>query len=737
MRDSYSSILLSSRTVLVLGGAVLLQFGLPGCDSHSQAVSPDKALDVAAASPSPTAASFREPSPLEKDLFSSLDLTTPGLEAVKAAVEKGDYDGATKAFASYLRQRTNVTWTVKPAAETEPDLKVANDAVAGTLQGGYVQISHTFPDGKVDWFYDPTGTGPENPKNNEWQWQLNRMMFWDALGDAYAVTKDEKYARTFAEHLRSWTAQCLVPNAMQVQAGSAWRPIEAGIRMANAWPAAYQRFLQSPSVTDADLVTYAHSVLDHGRYLRKFAAKEDGNHLTMGMSGLYSAGAFFPEFKESADWRKFAVDTLAKDAAVQFLPDGGQFELTPGYHNVALDNFLKIVDVAKMTGRANEIPPVYWAMAEKAYDYNLALMTPDRLLPCFNDSWPVSAGYIYSRASVLFPDRKDFLWALTNGDKGAPPTFTSKFLDWSGYAIMRSGWERNANYLVFDIGPAGHGHIHQDKLGVVLWAWGRRLLMDVGGGSYEKSKWRAWSISTAAQNCVVIDGLSQNIAEEWKPGGHSKDARYVSQQPIDAGWISTPEYDYAKGTYDGEFTDPPDKNSIFFYPRKSKGKIATQTREVFFLKPDIYVIRDTAVPNDDQPHTAQARWHLASVKTAYDAATGAVVTQDPGKANLAVIPLLREGLEVRTASAQEEPEILGWDVRKDQTPSRIPATTILQTRQGTGRQEFLTLLLPIRPGAENPVESISETAPFEIRLKDGRRFQVIAETGSPLKVVAL
>ncbi len=164
MRDSYSSILLSSRTVLVLGGAVLLQFGLPGCDSHSQAVSPEKALDVAAASPSPTAASFREPSPLEKDLFSSLDLTTPGLEAVSAAVAKGDYDGATKAFASYLRQRTNVTWTVKPAAETKPDLKVANDAVAGTLQGGYVQISHTFPDGKVDWFYDPTGRGRRTPK---------------------------------------------------------------------------------------------------------------------------------------------------------------------------------------------------------------------------------------------------------------------------------------------------------------------------------------------------------------------------------------------------------------------------------------------------------------------------------------------------------------------------------------------------------------------------------------------
>lgn len=735
MRNLCSGDFVKGRTALALGAAIVLQLCLPGCDSHSTTLPAGKTTEAAPASPAP--ASFREPSPQEKDLFSALDLTAPGLAAVREAVDKGDYDSATQAFARYLRDRTNVVWAVKPAAEIKPDLKVADDAVAGTLQGGVVPISHTFPEAKIDWFYDPTGTSPENPKNNEWQWQLNRMMFWDALGDAYAVTGDEKYARTFADHLRSWTAQCPVPEAMQVQPGSAWRPIEAGLRMANYWPAAYQRFLQSPSVSDSDLVTFAHSVLDHGRYLRKFAAREDGNHLTMGMSGLYSAGVLFPEFTESADWRTTAVDTLAGDASVQFLPDGGQFELTPGYHNIALDNFLQIADVAKKTGRADEIPPVYWAMAEKAYDYDLALMTPDRLLPCFNDSWPLSAGYIYSRALRFFPDRADFQWALTNGEKGAPPAFTSKFLDWSGYAVMRSGWERDANYLVFDVGPAGHGHIHQDKLGVVLWAWGRRLLMDVGGGSYEKSKWRSWSISTAAQNCVVIDGLSQMIPEEWKPGGHSKDPRYVSQQPIDAGWISTPEYDYARGVYDGDFVTPPDKNTIFFYPRKTKGKVATQTREVFFLKPDIYVIRDIATPNDDQPHTAQARWHLASVKTALDPATGAVVTQDPGKANLAVVPLLRKDLEVTTASAQEEPELLGWDVRKDHTPSRYPATTVLQTRQGAGRQEFLTLLLPIKPGAENPVESISDTAPVEIRLKDGRRFQVIAEAGSPLKVVSL
>jgi len=287
---------------------------------------------------------------------------------------------------------------------------------------------------------------------------------------------------------------------------------------------------------------------------------------------------------------------------------------------------------------------------------------------------------------------------------------------------MRSGWGATDNYLVFDVGPLGMGHIHQDKLGVVLWAWGRRLLMDVGGGSYEKSKWRDWSISTASQNCLLVDGLSQNVPENWTPPEiRAKDPRYVSQSPIDAGWVSTPTYDYAQGTFAGEYG-----------PQRKK--IATQTREVFFLKPDIFVIRDTIVPNDTESHTYQARWQLASTKVEKAKESGLVQTMDQGLPNLAILPLANKELEVRTVSAQEDPEILGWDVRKDETPPRLPATTVLHTIQGAGTQQFLTLLLPLKPGQEYPITKISGHNALKIQLQDGRSLKITTPPDGPLQV---
>ncbi len=665
----------------------------------------------------------------EKEVFAALDLSLPELAPVKKAIDTGDYGLATHEWATYLRQRTSVPWFIDPrekgASVRGFDLKVANNAVAGKLQGGYVNLLHAFPDGKIDWAYDPTGKTPDMPPNHEWVWQLNRMMFWEDLAGAYAATGDERYAETFVNHLRSWVAQTAnIPTMDDWRPGSAWRPIEAGLRMGNSWPMAYHRFLLSPSFTDADMLLFVRSCLDHGRYLQKYGVENQGNHLTMAMSGLYCVGALFPEYREAKGWRTTAVERLAREATRQFLPDGAQFELTPGYHNVALENFLKIMDVAQKTGHQEEVPAALTTCVEKAYTYLLGLMTPDRSLPMFNDSWGISANYLYQKAVKLFPERTDFRWALTVGREGTEPAATSQFFDWAGFAVMRSGWGRNDNFLVFRAGPAGTGHIHNSALDVVLWAWGRRLLLDNGGGSYEKSKWRDWSISTQSHNCVVVDGLSQNVPDEWSPQGHDKDPRYVSQKPIDASWTSTPAYDYAQQTY----------NNGYGPQRK---KIAAQKREVFFLKPGIYAVRDTVAPSDDAEHTYQARWQVGSTHTEYDHASGSVETRDAGLANLAVVPLLRDGLEVRSVTAQEEPEILGWIVIKDSVPPRQPITTVLHTVKGSGVKQLLTLLIPLKPGEKSPIRSVSGTNPIEVTFNDGRRIQINNAPDAPLTLSEL
>lgn len=639
----------------------------------------------------------------DRELFAALDLSAKGLEAVKKANDAGDMTGARHALAAYLRGRTNVPWgqtsgfvdtSVKYSAQD------AEDALAGRVV--VVTIPYAFPNGDIDWSFNATLHDPKLARNNEWQWQLGRASFWGALGNAYAHTGDERYAQAFAKQMRSWVMQNPRPDKVDNGAGSSWRTIECGIRLAGSWPGAYDRFVKSPSLSDDDLILFVQSFLEQARYLRQ--NQTGGNWLTMEMNGLYTAGALFPEFTNAKDWRDYAARRLYDDISVQFLPDGAQYELTPGYHNVALDNVLGIVKTAKRAGRMIELPPDYVARLERAYDYNLYLMTPNRSLPRFNDSWDVGVPGLMQTAFQFFPARTDFQWVGTGGKQGVPPKETSHAFPWAGYYTMRSGWDPGANLLVLDAGPLGNGHSHQDKLNVVLWAWGREMLFDGGGGSYETSRWRAYGTDTFSHNTVLVDGNPQRR-------NTNAPADKVSARPIDAHWESDRTHDYAEGVYD--------ENYGTAHP-------ATHRRRVLYVKPDLYVVSDTLTPTDTASHAYQARWHLLTTQTLQDPATQTVTTTDADKPNLAIVPLRADGLQTRTASAQTEPELLGWWVRKDLDPPHIPATTVLHTRIGTGVQRFLTLLVPLKPGASKPIRQIravgSDTV--EVTLADGRRLNV-------------
>jgi hypothetical protein len=148
------------------------------------------------------------------------------------------------------------------------------------------------------------------------------------------------------------------------------------------------------------------------------------------------------------------------------------------------------------------------------------------------------------------------------------------------------------------------------------------------------------------------------------------------------------------------------------------------------VKPDLFVVADTLAPVDGSEHEYQARWNLLTTRTKVDESTHTVVTTDEGKPNLAIVPLRTTGLEVRAVSAQTKPELLGWDVRKDINPEYLPATTVLHTWKGPGTENFLTLLLPLPSGAENPVTSVDSTGDDGaiVTLNDGRKLAITAST---------
>ncbi|MBM3211953.1 heparinase, partial [Candidatus Poribacteria bacterium] len=233
-------------------------------------------------------------------------------------------------------------------------------------------------------------------------------------------------------------------------------------------------------------------------------------------------------------------------------------------------------------------------------------------------------------------------------------------------------------------------------------------LFDAGGGSYERSKWRSYDIDTFSHNTVLVDGYPQRrqTRDRWA---------CVSTEPLDVKWQSTDTYDFAVGSYNDAYG-------------KEENKPVTHIRRVLFMKPDIFLVADNITPIDDDIYEYQARWHLITTATKLDENTNTVITTDPELSNLAIVPLMVDGLIVQKVSAQTEPELLGWYVQKDKV--NRPATTVTHTIEDAGTKHFLTMLLPIKPGLDNPIQAVKSIGlkDSEVIMKDGRRIILSVDT---------
>ena len=151
-------------------------------------------------------------------------------------------------------------------------------------------------------------------------------------------------------------------------------------------------------------------------------------------------------------------------------------------------------------------------LCELPYESFIKVMAPDRFTPSYNDNYEldvkstVAAGYCAVSAAA------GFCMDRNRRQPGNGSGIYLIFLPYAGYVAMRSGWDRSANYLGFDIGPTGKGHVHSDKLNVVLWSYGRRMLFDSERVNYDDTPMSNYLADTFSHNTVIIDGRPQRAA---------------------------------------------------------------------------------------------------------------------------------------------------------------------------------------------------------------------------------
>ncbi len=659
-------------------------------------------------------------SPVLKDewrseILRSLDLEQPGLEKVKQLYLAGDEKSAAREFVNYLRSKKQPQSYLDSLKSY--DKKRAHEGVNYTYT--YGKISHTFPDKKIDWFFNKTRNSGRH--DYEWQWQLNRMPWFPAMAGAFVKTGNREYVTAFVRQLRSWAVACKEPpNHSANGPDSVWRGITCGLRLYCFWPPAYVAFINEKEFTDDDVLTYCYLVLIQSRHLKRF--NNIGNILTMEMRGLFTFGAMFPEFKEAKEARRYAVKTLYNSVKEMFLADGFLNELTTGYHRLVVGNVYGFAGLAEECGVKDELPADFVALLEKSFDVLVKMATPGLDAPLTNDSGHSRLVSFFAPAVKLFPARKDFLWVASNRRKGVVPEYISTVLPWSGLVIMRGSWDKDASYLVFDIGALGVKHAHQDKLNIAIWKGEDQLLYDDGGGNYAKTESRKYTVSSYAHNLVTVDGLPQVTSMSMK--------NRKLEKPVSGNFISDGKTDFAQAVYDQGWG-------------KSGNRIVRQERQVLFIRPNIFLVFDRMIPTRrgaKTAHTYQARWHVDTLKMSEFLPGHPALISSPestielpkmrgnpsGKrAKLIVAPLFTDGLTVRTATGQSKGkahELAGIFCFH---PYRA-TTTVMHDRAGKGEQRFLTMFLTLGNTEESPLRSI--------RQLDADRAEVVFNDGRVLTV---
>lgn len=407
-------------------------------------------------------------------------------------------------------------------------------------------------EGEIEWEYKPTS-------DMEFTYQFNRHSYFATLGQAYVLTKDEKYAKAYVIQILDWIKK----NPLTEQKKkTTWRSLDAGIRCAN-WIRTMGYFKESKYFTEQVFCTILDSLKMHGTYINDsdnlFKLKSNWGIIeNIGLLYLY-AGLLGQKEEEFS----YIIDRLFDEAKVQILPDGVHWEQSPMYHNEVLHSYLDLVWLSQTL--KFKLPEELRETIKKLAYVNLYWSKPNHCQFTTGDSDETDLRDMLAHSSYLLMDGVlkyasfkqmdyDGIWSF--GKVGAllyeklpsiKPSYTHCSLKESGNYYIRSSWDESGNVLHFKNGSLGNGHGHNDKLHIDLVLNGEDILVDSGRYSYVYDSTRVELKSSLAHNTITVDGLDyldyldswavRGLAPYWN-NNFTEQKEYVVVQGGHGGYIS-------------------------------------------------------------------------------------------------------------------------------------------------------------------------------------------------------
>ncbi len=601
---------------------------------------------------------------------------TPGLRRVSATVDA-------------LRRAA-------PDAETNVRYR-ADRAIDGTFDLlGHRNVSFGDP---IDWHRDPASgirapmrhwsriqyLDPATVGDYKLLWEVNRHQHFVTLGQAYAYSRDSRYADAFVAQLSSWIA------ANPPRLGVNWASsLEVSYR-AISWLWALQLFAEAPQLTDALVATALESLRRHGKHIERYLSTyySPNTHLTGEALGLLYLGTALPIFEAAESWRQLGWSILRDQLFRQVRPDGSYFEQALYYHRYTADIYHHALVLADANGWAQD--EGVRERVERLDEFLVHAVHPDGTVPLVGDDdggrlmrldgLPTrDARPTLATGAALFK-RSDMrcvggaaveecLWllgvegaqALSSLSPQAPNEGSRGFPD-GGFYVLRDGWSPNATWALVDGGPHGSlncGHAHADALALEVATHGRPVLTDSGTFSYtgvERERFR----ESASHNAATVDGESSSLT------GGLFHWRHVARTTVHA-WLSAPGADFWRGSHDGftRLADP-----------------ATHERSLLLVHGRYLVVLDGLAAAG--AHEFTVHWHCAPDLAFVREGTRAVAIAHPARTDGGLLLLCAMG-EGRLETGKS------W--RSEAYGEKREAAHIRITHDGQGRQRLGTLLVP-------------------------------------------
>lgn len=629
----------------------------------------------------------------EEDFLKGFNLPGKSGKKLKNALAENNIPAARMVIAHYYRDKLSCLKHLKDTGEI--DLVEAGDLLKNIfILRAHMLKRHRFGP-VVDWTTVLDGDIESNVS-------LNHHPHLLLLARAWQQTGDVRFRDHLIELMHSWLDQSPRPD---IGREFQWRTLEVGDRAANRWPdilaigagdSVFVRELFYPMI---------HCLYQHADYLMVHNFPRANNWSQVEAAGLLSAAMILSEHRNADTYHSTALRRFKYLNRVLYLPDGMQAENSVYYHTFPIGTQINVFRLARSL---NAVPDTSWiGVLERGIEALVLSALPDGSIPMVSDVGPRKS-YIRSwqkQGQALFPDNPLFQYPVGAQETVSvePPEVTGYCFNWAGYGIMRQDWTPQSQYLLFDMGFYGTGHQHEDKLNIILYAYGRELLHDPGIYRYSDDGFERYFRGSRGHNLVLVDGKGQRSDIFFDKGDPFNG---VSFPDVDSRWIDRRTHILARGVHRLGFADklmPLWGGQRELRSQEKASLVAVEhERKILWVKGEYWVMTDRLT--GEGSHQIEQVFHFSPVLSEHSVegvdpgevllkGNRIAISNNSGVANIAVMQVGGTDLKARKQKGAKDPhvgwtslygEIPVWDVTFEAN-RRLPTT-------------LTTVLLPLKSG---------------------------------------